>query len=62
MAAQGVHFNMKKLGGPHMVHWTDEIPDQQRINYNFTVDLCNTIKPKKGEESCHAGTRGESHH
>jgi hypothetical protein len=59
VAAQGVHFNLKKLGGPHMVHWADErLGDGVLYNYNFTVDLCNTLKRKKGERSCHSGTRG----
>ena len=58
VAAQKVHFNLKKLGGPHMVHWEDDRVTGLQFKYNFTIDICNTIKRKKGEPSCHAGTRG----
>ncbi|KAF2683558.1 autophagy protein-like protein Atg27 [Lentithecium fluviatile CBS 122367] len=58
VAARGVHFNLKKLGGPHTVHWTENrVEDEEILHYNFTVDLCNTLKRKKGEPSCHQGTR-----
>lgn len=40
-----------------MVHWTDDRIPGLQYNYNFTVDLCNTLKRKKGEPSCHTGTR-----
>lgn len=57
IAAQKVHFNLEKLGGPHTVHWADDSIDGTMLNYNFTVDLCNTLKRKGEPVSCHAGTR-----
>lgn len=44
-----------------MVHWIDDRIPGLQYNYNFTIDLCNTLKRKKGEPSCHTGTRGRMH-
>ncbi|PVI00148.1 hypothetical protein DM02DRAFT_628775 [Periconia macrospinosa] len=41
----GVHFNLKELGGPHVVHWSETYPELgQTYNYNFTLDICNKLK------------------
>lgn len=59
--AQGVHFNFQKLGGPHTVHWQEQDTFHEvSYKYNFTVDLCNSIKWHKGGSEateCPHGTR-----
>lgn len=61
IAAQGVHFNFKELGGPHMVHWKeDDLDHEISYKYNFTIDLCNALKWHKGGSTateCHHGSR-----
>lgn len=61
IVAQGVHFDLSKLGGPHLVHYseTDNMHDMQ-YKYNFTLDLCNPLKWHKGGTAateCSHGTR-----
>lgn len=59
--ASGVRFNFEKLGGPHVVHWQEEDTFHEvSYKYNFTVDLCNSLKWHKGGSpatECHHGTR-----
>ncbi|KAF1947526.1 hypothetical protein EJ02DRAFT_392014 [Clathrospora elynae] len=59
--AQGTHFNFKELGGPHMVHWKEEdLGHELMWKYNFTVDLCDSLKWHKGGNlatECHHGAR-----
>ncbi|KAF2124664.1 autophagy protein-like protein Atg27 [Dothidotthia symphoricarpi CBS 119687] len=59
IAAQGVHFNLGKLGGPHMVHWKEEdLGHDVMYKYNFTLDICNVLKWHKGGSlatECHHG-------
>src|SRR4051812_30938802 len=61
IAAQGVHFNLGELGGPHVVHWKEEDSDHGVLyKYNFTLDLCNTLQWHKGGSratECSPGTR-----
>lgn len=62
VAASGVHFNLGKLGGPHVVHWKDEdLAHEMLYKYNFTVDICDKLKWHKGGSlatECHHGSRG----
>lgn len=57
--AQGVHFNLEKLGGPHIVHWQEEDLERDLLfKYNFTLDICDTLKWHKGGSlatECHHG-------
>lgn len=61
VAAKGVHFNFEKLGGPSVVHWEETDLDHEVLyKYNFTLDLCNSLKWHKGGSAateCHHGTR-----
>ncbi|EAT90530.1 autophagy-related protein [Parastagonospora nodorum] len=61
VAASGVHFNLGKLGGPHVVHWKDEdLAHEMLYKYNFTVDICDKLKWHKGGSlatECHHGSR-----
>ncbi|KAI5367511.1 Putative mannose-6-phosphate receptor binding domain superfamily, MRH domain-containing protein [Septoria linicola] len=50
-------FNFKALGGPKDVHKL--VPDQFTVvNTTFTIDLCDTLKKPKGEESKHSCPNG----
>ncbi|KAL6707509.1 type II membrane protein [Coniothyrium glycines] len=59
--AQGQTFNFEKLGGPHIVHYEQENTDLEAlVKYNFTIDLCSSLKWHKGGSlatECHHGTR-----
>lgn len=61
IVAQGQQFNLEKLGGPHVVHWQQENAELEAlIKYNFTIDLCNSLKWHKGGSlatECHHGAR-----
>ncbi|KAJ4373376.1 type II membrane protein [Neocucurbitaria cava] len=56
-----VHFNLDKLGGPHVVHWQEEDSMHDMLyKYNATLDLCNSLKWHKGGSlatECHYGSR-----
>ncbi|KAF1954686.1 hypothetical protein CC80DRAFT_493472 [Byssothecium circinans] len=55
----GQHFHFGDLGGPHVVHWSQE-DFIERKNWNFTLDLCANLKRHKGvpkDEECNQGTR-----
>lgn len=59
--ADGTHFNFKELGGPHVVHWKEEdLSHEMMYKYNFTIDLCDSLKWHKGGSlatECHHGSR-----
>ena len=53
MGTQGTHFDFGKLGGPHVVHYTEEdVEHDMEYKYNFTLDLCKPLESK-----CHNGAR-----
>lgn len=62
IVAKGQEFNFEKLGGPHVVHWTQAIPTADlELRHNFTLDICNKLQRDKGVEKqnwCHDGVRG----
>lgn len=62
VAASGVHFDLGKLAGPHVVHWKDEdLAHEMLYKYNFTVDICQKLQWHKGGSQateCHHGARG----
>ena len=53
-------FNLKSLGGPHVVHWIKDDTPPSITNLTFTLDICQTLKKHKGpsEDDCPSGTRG----
>ncbi|KAF1835837.1 hypothetical protein BDW02DRAFT_567597 [Decorospora gaudefroyi] len=59
--ADRTHFNFKELGGPHVVHWQEQdLAKELQWKYNFTVDLCDSLKWHKGGSlatECHHGAR-----
>jgi hypothetical protein len=59
--ADGTHFNFKELGGPHVVHFTEQdLQHELQWKYNFTIDLCSPLKWHKGASlatECHHGSR-----
>jgi hypothetical protein len=59
--ADGAHFNFKELGGPHIVHYQEsDLTKELEWKYNFTVDICNSLKWHKGgglATECHHGAR-----
>jgi hypothetical protein len=59
--AEGAHFNLKELGGPHVVHWEEtDLEKELKFKYNFTLDICNPLKWHKGgshDTECHHGAR-----
>ncbi|KAF2660001.1 hypothetical protein K491DRAFT_688600 [Lophiostoma macrostomum CBS 122681] len=59
--AQGQHFNLGTLGGPHKLHWVDEhLEVERRYNYTFDIDICQKLAWHKGgtkETECRHGTR-----
>jgi hypothetical protein len=59
--ADGTHFNFKELGGPHVVHFEEsDLQHELKWKYNFTVDLCDSLKWHKGGSlatECHHGSR-----
>jgi len=59
--ADGAHFNFKELGGPHVVHWQEsDLAKELEWKYNFTLDICNSLKWHKGgnlASECHHGAR-----
>ncbi|KAF9734464.1 hypothetical protein PMIN02_004697 [Paraphaeosphaeria minitans] len=59
--AKGQHFNLEKLGGPRVVHWTDSLgTEDMEARWNFTLDVCNKLQRDKGvdkENWCHDGAR-----
>jgi hypothetical protein len=59
--ADGAHFNFKELGGPHVVHYQEsDIAKELEWRYNFTIDICNSLKWHKGGSAateCHHGAR-----
>ncbi|KAG9191566.1 hypothetical protein G6011_10300 [Alternaria panax] len=59
--ADGVHFNFKELGGPHVVHYQEsDVTKELEWKYNFTIDICNSLKWHKGGSlatECHHGAR-----
>ncbi|KAF1844406.1 autophagy protein-like protein Atg27 [Cucurbitaria berberidis CBS 394.84] len=61
IVAQKVQFHFEKLGGPHVVHWQEEdIEHEMLYKYNFTLDICNSLKWQKGGSAateCHQGSR-----
>jgi len=61
IAASGVHFDLSKLGGPHVVHWQDNDDMHEMLyKYNFTVDICQKLQWHKGGSQateCHHGAR-----
>jgi hypothetical protein len=61
ITASGVNFNFKELGGPHIVHWEEEpdVDHQTQFKYNFTLDICNTLKKGDLKTHCHPGTRSK---
>ena len=62
IAASGVHFDLSKLAGPHVVHWQDNDNAHEMLyKYNFTVDICQKLQWHKGGSQateCHHGARG----
>lgn len=55
-----IRFNLKPLGGPHVVHW---IEDEELIihNHTYTIDICQPLKRTKGvptDQECPLGSRG----
>jgi hypothetical protein len=59
--ADGAHFNFKELGGPHVVHYQEsDLTKELEWKYNFTIDICNSLKWHKGGSlatECHHGAR-----
>ncbi|KAF2749402.1 hypothetical protein M011DRAFT_465837 [Sporormia fimetaria CBS 119925] len=60
VVASDVKFNLKELGGPHVVRWEEE-PDldhEVQYKYNFTLDICEDLKKEEDSQTgCHEGTR-----
>lgn len=61
IVVSGKHFNFKELGGPHVVHYKEEdLAHELAFKYNFTIDLCDSLKWHKGGSlatECHHGTK-----
>jgi|TARA_R110002003_G_scaffold1035_2_gene22075 hypothetical protein len=59
------HFDLSKLGGPHVVHWKEEdLAHDMLYKYNFTLNICDKLKWHKGGSlatECHHGARGKIH-
>ncbi|KAF2104158.1 hypothetical protein NA57DRAFT_70372 [Rhizodiscina lignyota] len=54
-----IRFNLKPLGGPHVVHWI-ETEELITHNHTYTIDICQPLKRTKGvpaDEECPNGAR-----